>query len=95
MKNLKSFFCRAKVQGNALVYGDAEVRGSARVCGDATIGDGALIESDRDWFTASNVGSENLPLTVYKGRKGQLRVTHSWFCGSVEEFLVYIKRCPQ
>ena len=72
--------------GNAWVSGKAQVFGEARVCGNAQVCGVALLTKIFDIFWASNVGSENGTLTVFRSKEGVL-VTRGCFLGTVDEFL--------
>lgn len=77
---------RAWVSGNALVSGSARVSGNAQVFGGAWVKGTAEVRQSTDIFTASNVGTENGTLTVYRTQDG-IEVARGCFSGTVEEFL--------
>ena len=76
----------AWVYGDAQVYGNARVSGDAQVCGNARVSGDAQVCERKSIFWATNVGSENGTLTVYKSKDGLL-VTRGCFIGTPEEFI--------
>ena len=70
----------AEVWGNAEVYGDAEVWGNAEVYGDASI------FSTKHIFCVTPIGQYANPLTVFRTKKRELKISFEFETYEVEEF---------
>jgi carbonic anhydrase/acetyltransferase-like protein (isoleucine patch superfamily) len=87
---------RAKVYGKARVFNNAEIFGNAEVTGGfirfgMEINGNAFIQSDNEYCSFNNFGSQNRSTIAYKTKDGDVMVQCGCFNGSLDEFEKRVK----
>ena len=72
--------------GKAWVYGDAKVYGNAEVWGNAEVYGDASIFSTKHIFCVTPIGQYANPLTVFRTKKRELKISFEFETYEVEEF---------